>query len=100
MSDHFGPYVQMGNLAKQMAANYQADPGLKLQPLVKHFMQEVDVNIASDTFDHSGFLERIVLPLEAASFSAVDDRDIEFLEAVITALHDRLRMERPAEELE
>ncbi len=91
MSEQFGPYMQVGKLAEQMAAAYRADAGLQLAPLVSHFMEEVDVKISSDTFDHAGFLERIKLPLEAASFSAVNDRQIEFLEAVIAALADRLR---------
>ncbi len=88
---HFGPYIQVSKLAKQLAVKYEADTGLKLQPLVAHFMEEVEVNAASATFDITDYLERIKLDLESASFVAVDDRQIEFLEAVIGALEGRLR---------
>jgi hypothetical protein len=90
MSRELGPYVQMGRLAEQMAARYQMDPHLDLEPLVAHFMEEVDVNVASDKFDHSGFMKNIRGPLESAASAASHPRRKEFLRSVVDALTDRL----------
>lgn len=93
MSATFGPYVQMGKIAQQMAAQYQKDANLKLGPLVAHFMDEVDVNVASDAFDHCGFMEKIRDPLKIASDAATDGRRKAFLQAVVAALDDRILLQ-------
>ncbi len=89
MGAEFGPYVQMRTLAVQMAACYQMDASLVLEPFLAHFMDEVEVNIAADTFDHAGFIQKIRLPLEALAASAVEPRRQEFLRALVDALHAR-----------
>ena len=59
MIDEYGPYVQMSTLGEQMAACYQTDANLALEPHLAHYMDEVEVNIAADSFNHVGFLNRI-----------------------------------------
>ncbi len=90
MNPELGPYVQMGRLAEQMATRYQVDPNLDLEPLVQHFMDEVEVNVAADKFDHSGFIKNIRGPLKIAADAASDPRRKEFLQSVVDALSTRL----------
>lgn len=90
MSRELGPYVQMGRLAEQMATRYQVDTKLDLEPLVAHFMEEVEVNVASDKFDHAGFMENIRRPLQAAANVTSNPRRKEFLQSVVDALTGRL----------
>lgn len=59
MIDEYGPYVQMGTLAEQMATRYQMDANLELESHLSHYMDEVEVNIAADRFDHVGFMNKI-----------------------------------------
>jgi hypothetical protein len=90
MSLHFGPFVQMGKLAEYMAQSYQMDRHLALQPLIAHFMEEVDINIASDTFDHTGFMNHLRRRLEASAETATDPRRQEFLQGVVSCLLKRI----------
>jgi hypothetical protein len=91
MSAEYGPYVQMGKLAQQMAIQYQKDTNLALEPLLAHFMDEVEVNVASDAYNHSGFMNKICDPLKLAAEVAVAPRRKEFLEAVVGALQQRVQ---------
>lgn len=93
MSVGCGPYVQMGKLAQQMASRYEADKKLALQPLLAHYMDEVEVNVASDKFDHSGFMDNIRGPLQITADGTTEPRRKEFLMAVVDALN--LRMQQP-----
>lgn len=86
-----GPYVQMGKLAQQMAGRYQMDTNLALAPLLRHFMEEVEVNVASDKFDHTGFMDNIRGPLKVTAETTTEPRRKEFLQAVCDALHERLQ---------
>lgn len=99
MSTEFGPYVQMRKLAQQIAIHYQKDPDLALSPLLAHFMDEVEVNVASDRFDHAGFMERIRGPLTLDAEVTLDHRRKEFLKAVADALEERIRRETDAPSL-
>lgn len=94
MSAEFGPYVQMRKLAQQMAIQYQKDKNLSLEPLLAHFMEEVEVNLASDRYDHAGFMERIRGPLDTDAEMTLDIRRKEFLHAVADALQERIRREQ------
>jgi hypothetical protein len=91
MSAQFGPYVQMGKIAQQMAVQYQKDTKLALDPLVAHFMDEVEVNVTSDKFDHLGFMEKIRGSLASAAEIATAPRRLEFLQAVVHALDERIQ---------
>jgi hypothetical protein len=91
MSAEFGPYVQMRKLAQQLAIHYQKDANLTLSPLLAHFMDEVEVNVASDVYDHAGFMEKIREPLTVDAGMTLDDRRREFLSAVAEALHHRIQ---------
>lgn len=91
MSDRYGPYAQMGILAERMASHYQTDPNLELASHLAHYMEEVEVNIAAHSFDHEGFMQRICDRLETTLLSISNPRRIEFLQAVITALRNRIR---------
>jgi hypothetical protein len=93
MSATFGPYVQMRKLAQQMAIQYQKDTNLPLEPLLAHFMDEVEVNVASDQYDHSGFMEKIREPLNLDAEMTLDHRRKEFLHAVAGALQERIQQE-------
>ena len=93
MSPKFGPHVQMSKLAQQMALGYRSDKSLALAPFLKHFMDEVEVNVASDKFDHTGFMTRILEAVEAAANSSTDTRVTEFLVAVASALGKRIQLE-------
>lgn len=64
MIDEYGPYVQMSTLGEQMAACYQTDANLLLEPHLAHYMDEVEVNIAADSFNHVGFLNNITSRLQ------------------------------------
>ncbi len=99
MSAEFGPYVQMRKLAQQMAIQYQKDTNLSLTPLLAHFMDEVEVNVASDEYDHSGFMEKIREPLKVDAEMTLDDRRREFLSAVAEALHTRIESHSQAKAL-
>ena len=99
MTAEFGPYIQMRKLAQQMAIQYQKDKNLVLTPLVAHFMDEVEVNVASDRFDHSGFMEKIREPLKIDAEVTLDDRRKEVLKAVADALHARIQRELNASTL-
>lgn len=96
MSAEFGPYVQMRKLAQQMAIQYQKDANLALAPLLAHFMDEVEVNVASDRYDHVGFMERIRTPLNLDAEMTLDQRRKEFLHAVADALQERIQQEQDA----
>lgn len=87
MSVALGPYVQMVKLAQQMALMYHADRNLDLGSLVSHYVEEVEVNVRSDAFDHLGFIERIRDELSSEAGLAGNSRRGEYLEAVVTALH-------------
>ncbi|EUB95567.1 hypothetical protein PMI07_002055 [Rhizobium sp. CF080] len=93
MTAEFGPYIQMRKLAQQMAIQYQKDPDIDLTPLLAHFMDEVEVNVASDRFDHSGFMEKIRGPLKIDAEVTLDHRRKEFLKAVAEALQERIHQE-------
>lgn len=99
MSTEFGPYIQMRKLAQQMAIQYQKAPDIDLAPLLAHFMDEVEVNVASDRFDHSGFMERIRAPLTLDADVTLDHRRTEFLKAVADALEERIQRESGARPL-
>jgi hypothetical protein len=88
MSAEFGPYVQMGKLAQQMANQYQKDTNLALEPLLSHFIEEVEVNVAADRFDHAGFMSKIRGSVALAADEAVHPRCKAFLQAVEGALHE------------
>lgn len=90
MSQNFGPFVQMGKLAQYMAQSYQMDCQLALQPLLAHFMEEVEVNIASDRFDHADFMNKLRRPLEIAAESASDPRRKAFLQGVANCVLERV----------
>lgn len=90
MIDEYGPYVQMGTLAEQMASHYQKDANLALEPHLSHYMDEVEVNIAADRFDHVGFMKNIHDRLEATLAKTLNARAREFLQAVLAALQDRI----------
>ncbi|TCQ25775.1 hypothetical protein [Rhizobium sp. PP-CC-3G-465] len=87
MSAALGPYVQMVKLAQQMALMYQADRNLDLGLLVSHYVEEVEVNVRSDTFDHLGFIDRIRGELSSEAAQAGDGRRGEYLRMVVEALH-------------
>jgi hypothetical protein len=80
----------MGKLAQQLANHFQKDPNLALEPLLAHFMEEVDVNVAADTFDHAGFIQRIQSPLKMAADATDKPRRKQFLLALVDALHSRV----------
>lgn len=92
MSTALGPYVQMVQLARQMALMYQADTNLDLVSLVSHFSEEVDVNVRSDAFDHQGFVDRIRDALSSEAAVAGDGRRGDFLRAVVETLHAHARL--------
>jgi hypothetical protein len=96
MTAQFGPYIQMRKLAQQMAIQFQKDPDIDLAPLLAHFMDEVEVNVASDRFDHSGFMEKIRAPLTLDAEVTLDQRRKEFLKAVADALQERIESEAEA----
>lgn len=91
MTAEFGPYVQMRALAEHMAARYQMDPNLALEPHLSHYMDEVEVNIAADTFDHLGFMNKIRGSLKLTAEVTSDPRRKEFLQAVVDALQERVQ---------
>jgi hypothetical protein len=93
MSAVYGPYVEMGKIAQQMAAHFQKDPNLAMEPLLAHFMDEVKVNIAADTFDHAGFMKRLQVPLQNAADATDNSRRKEFLQALVDALRERMDQE-------
>lgn len=93
MSAEFGPYIQMRKLAQQMAIQYQKDGDIALAPLLTHFMDEVEVNVASDRYDHAGFMEKIRAPLQLDAEVTLDGRRKEFLRAVAEALQERIARE-------
>ncbi|KQS84775.1 hypothetical protein ASG68_17990 [Rhizobium sp. Leaf453] len=86
----------MRKLAQHMAIQYQKDADLALEPLVAHFTNEVEVNVASDRFDHTGFMERIREPLQYDAEVTLDSRRKEFLQAVADALQERIQRELQA----
>ncbi len=88
MIDQYGPHVQMGTLAEQMAARYQMDTNLELASHLAHYMEEVEVNIKADSFDHIGFMDKICGRLIMTA--AADSRRQEFLNAVVVALKQRI----------
>ncbi|UXT48384.1 hypothetical protein FY136_03715 [Agrobacterium tumefaciens] len=90
MIDEYGPHVQMGTLAEQMAARYQMDANLELGPHLSHYMEEVEVNISADSFDHVGFMDRICGRLTMTLATAAAPRRREFLQAVVVALQERI----------
>lgn len=90
MRHEFGPYVQMGTLAEQMATHYQMDANLEFEPHLAHYMDEVEVNIKADSFDHVGFMTRIADRLKATLEVVSDPRRREFLSAVVVALQHRV----------
>lgn len=90
MTHRFGPHVQMSVLAEQMAAMYQMDANLELAPHLSHYMEEVEVNIAADTFDHVGFMTKIRERLETTLIAATQPRRRDFLQAILTSLQTRI----------
>lgn len=88
MSAKLGPHVQMVKLAREMALRYEKDKNLELGPLLSHYLDEVEVNIASDTFDHLGFMASIRDKLQPGALVA-DGRRREFLRAAAKALDER-----------
>jgi hypothetical protein len=92
MNSEYGPYIQIGRLAEQMANQYHKDEGLELNPLVAHFMDEVEVNVAADSFDHTGFLIKVRAPLRTAASASQKPRRKEFLTAVVEALTTRAQI--------
>ncbi len=90
MSDEYGPYTQMGTLAEQMASHYQTDENLELGPHLSHYMDEVEVNISANCFDHVGFMEKISLRLMATLQKTEAPRRREFLLSVVAALQERI----------
>ncbi|MFK0383698.1 hypothetical protein [Agrobacterium sp. NPDC090273] len=90
MSNQCGPYVQMGTLAEQMAGRYQMDANLALDSHLSHYMDEVAVNVAADSFDHVGFMNNIRDRLKLTLASTISPRRREFLDAVVIALQERI----------
>lgn len=90
MIDEYGPYVQMTTLGEQMATRYQMDANLELKPYLSHYMDEVEVNIAADSFDHVGFMNRIRGRLKMTLAATADPRRREFLQAVVLSLQERI----------
>jgi hypothetical protein len=90
MSAKLGPYVQMVKLAREMALRYEKDRNLTLGPLLSHYLDEVDINIASDTFDHRGFMECIRDDLRPELHTAPDCRRTAFLKAAADGLDVRV----------
>ncbi|TDK39828.1 hypothetical protein E2F50_06365 [Rhizobium deserti] len=99
MSSECGPYLQMGKLAQQLANHFQKDPNLALEPLLAHFMEEVEVNLAADTFDHAGFIQRIQNPLKIAANATGKPRRKQFLLAMVDALNGRMEEVQGGQEL-
>jgi hypothetical protein len=91
MSAEFGPYVQMGKLAQLMAQQYQKDTNLALAPLLSHYMDEVEVNVAADRFNHAGFMNNIRGTLKVTADATTDERRKAFLQAVVDALQERMQ---------
>ncbi|MEJ8310228.1 hypothetical protein [Agrobacterium larrymoorei] len=90
MIDEFGPYAQMATLGEQMANRYQMDENLELEPHLAHYMEEVEVNIAADSFNHVGFMEKILARLKSSPMVVHETRRQEFLGAVAVALQERI----------
>lgn len=90
MIDEYGPHAQMGTLAEQMASHYQMDANLDLGAHLSHYMDEVEVNISADSFDHVGFMNRISARLTMALAKTTAPRRREFLQAVVAALQERI----------
>jgi len=90
MIDEYGPYVQMSTLGEQMAACYQTDANLALETHLAHYMDEVEVNIAADSFNHVGFLNRISSRLQVTLAATTNQRRREFLQAVVASLQERI----------
>lgn len=90
MNNRFGPHVQMGILAERMAAMYEMDKNLELGSHLSHYMDEVEVNIAADSFDHTGFMTKIRERVESDVHKATGDRSRDFLRAVSSALLERM----------
>ncbi len=89
MSTALGPHLQMAELARHLALMYEADKNLDLGQLVSHYVDEVDVNVQSDVFDHSSFVGRIRDGLAAEATLAGDCRRRDYLLAVVEALDGR-----------
>lgn len=90
MSAKLGPYVQMVKLAREMALRYDKDKNLALTPLLSHYLDEVEINIASDAFDHRGFMTSIRNDIHPEASNSADDRRSEFLRAAAKALDERV----------
>lgn len=90
MIDEYGPYAQMATLGEQMSNRYQRDENLELEPYLSHYMDEVEVNIAADSFDHVGFMNKILVRLKMVLAAAEEPRRQEFLHAMIIALQERV----------
>jgi hypothetical protein len=76
----------MIKLAQTMASVCEADRNLDLALLVAHYIDEVEVNVQSDAFDHLGFVESIRDALATEARRAGDDRGGDYLRAVVDAL--------------
>ncbi|MGV2066303.1 MULTISPECIES: hypothetical protein [Agrobacterium] len=90
MIDEYGPYVQMSTLGEQMAACYQTNTNLVLEPHLAHYMDEVEINIAADSFNHVGFLNNITSRLQVTLTATTNPRRREFLQAVVVSLQERI----------
>lgn len=95
MSAKFGPHVQMVKLAREMALRYEKDKNLALEPLLAHYLDEVEINIASDTFDHLGFMTKIRDDLQPGTHGSADGRQSAFLQAAAEALDERAARHEP-----
>jgi hypothetical protein len=54
-------------------------------------MDEVEVNVAADSFNHSGFMNNIRGPLKVTADATTDERRKAFLQAVVDALQERMQ---------
>ncbi|NSX87614.1 hypothetical protein G6L86_18580 [Agrobacterium tumefaciens] len=91
MINEYGPYLPMSTLGERMAAPYQMDANLALESHLTHYMDEVEVNIAADTFDHVGFMNKISGQLQVKLAATADSRRREFLQAIVSSLQERIR---------
>lgn len=92
MNSDYGPYIQMGKLAEKMATQYQKDHALEMKPLVAHFIDEVEINLFADDFNHEGFIDRICGPLRVVAAACQAPRKKEFLTAIVEAVAERGKM--------
>ncbi|WP_296101507.1 hypothetical protein [uncultured Agrobacterium sp.] len=95
MIDEYGPHAQMATLGEQMSNRYQMDENLELEPYLSHYMDEVEVNIAADSFNHVGFMNKIIVRLKMVLAATKEPRRQEFLHAMVVALQKRVDQASP-----